>query len=163
MFHCGFAVAVALFLPSITFAIEAPAQPVETEAPMVSVRTSTASRRDVAAVISDGWSQTQTVRSIGAFVDYHFFQPRKTPFEIQCFFIAKNDSTKKRYVYDTALLQTKVGIDRLDFNGAPLIGSGKQWLDIPMMPISGAPSDGTPFTVSLTFSMRRPAAMSRGG
>jgi hypothetical protein len=136
-----------LFLSGAAFA--QPSVPVETEIPMLLVRTSLASRRDVPSITSGGWSQTQTVRSTGILVDYHFFRGRKTPFEIQCFFIAKNDSTKKRYIYDTVLWESKEPINKMDFSGAPLIGSGKQWVDLPIL---GNYADLSSLLETLTFS-----------
>ena len=119
------------------------------ETPMVTARTSNSSRKDVKSVSSEGWNQKQTVRSIGVDVEYRFLHAPPSPVEIQCFFIAKDEATKTRFVFDYATSQSKDQAGHFTFNAPPLMGLGKKWINIPFY---GSTNRGEAVGGFLTFS-----------
>ena len=101
--------------------------------PFVSAVTLSSGKRDVNSVAANGFNQTQAVRSIGVGVDWRFTGQQKESYEVQCFFVAKNESGKGRYIYDAVRIESKNASGKAEFRAEPLMGSGKQWYDIPFV------------------------------
>ncbi len=114
-----------VFLAFISFAFA------QVGAPVVTATTLSSSKTDVKSVTSGGVNQSQTVRGIGVAVDWRFFGRPEEPYEVQCFFVAKHEGTKSRYVFDAVKAVSKEPAGKTEFRAQPLIGSGRQWMNIP--------------------------------
>jgi hypothetical protein len=99
--------------------------------PVVSATTLVSRREDVKTTTADGFTQVQTIRGTGVGVDWRFFGKPAAPYEIQCFFVAKNEANKTRYVFDSVKTASQAASGKVEFRSETLMGSGKKWMDIP--------------------------------
>lgn len=76
--------------------------------------------------------QTQTVRSLGVEVEYHSYRPPKAPYEVQCFFVARDEATKDRFIYYCKTADVRGGNGKLEFHAQSLKGTTKTVTTIPL-------------------------------
>jgi hypothetical protein len=117
-------------------------------APFLTTRTATAGRKDVTSR-GAGWSEKQAVRSMGVSVEYRFLQKPEIPYEAQCFFVAKDEANKQRYIYDCYIAPISNAFGSIEFNAQPLMGSGKRVFSIPF---SGTTTSGQYVSGTLSSS-----------
>jgi len=100
-------------------------------------------RKNVKTTDSDGFNQTQDMRSLSVVVELRSFHPPKQPYDVECFFIARSESTKSNYIYDVIRQSSSAQSDVLKFQPAPLGGNGRRWITLPMTgSFTGATSSG---------------------
>ena len=99
--------------------------------PMVTAATLSSGKKGVTTITSDGFIEGHVGQSIGVSVKWRYFRAPTEPCELQCFFVAKHDSNKARYVYDVATRQTTEIGGEVQFLAQPLLSSGLKWADIP--------------------------------
>jgi hypothetical protein len=87
-------------------------------------------------------TQSQPQREMSVTVSVQFFSPLPGPFDVQCFFLAKNDTTKLRYIFNVIGEQSKKPVFADEIHSGTLLGSKMDWISIPIsLPIS-VPEDG---------------------
>jgi len=120
-----------------------------------STRTTQTSKREV--VQSTGSiRQTQTVRSLGVLVEYRSIRPVRAPYEVQCFFVAKDEATRERFIYYCETARVEGGNGKLEFHAKSLKGSTKTVTSIPVTAAtdSGETYLGTATAVSETPGLK---------
>lgn len=99
--------------------------------PVLTARTSVASSKSVRSSVGANTTQSQAVRSTGVSVNVSFYQPPRKPYEIQCFFVAKNEGTKERYIFESLKQQAQGRAATAEFVSSPLMGTSTQTTAIP--------------------------------
>lgn len=103
--------------------------------------------------------QTQTVRSLGVLVEYRSVQPARAPYEVQCFFIARDEATRDRFVYYSETTTVKGGNGKLEFRAKALKGTTKTETSIP---ITGTTETGEPFISTISSTQEVPGSKMEG-
>ena len=122
--------------------------------PFITARTDLTGKNEVQRKGAD-YVETQTVRSISVYVEYRFLQKPTAEYEAQCFFVAKNESSKQWYIYETHAARFSDMYGTLRFKAQPLLGSGQRVTSIPFtgttwsgQPVKGRLHSSTSFTGS---------------
>ena len=124
--------------------------------PTVTATTSSVSKRTVTTgTVYSG--KAQAVRSTGVDVAISFFAAPPEAYDVQCFFLAKDEATKERYIFDIGVQQAQGRFANVSFASVPLTGTTKSWVVIPFAgTFSGTVYDpkarGVSPTVDGTFS-----------
>ena len=126
--------------------------------PTVTATTSSVSKRTVTTgTVYSG--KAQAVRSTGVDVAISFFAAPPEAYDVQCFFLAKDEATKERYIFDIGVQQAQGRFANVSFASVPLTGTTKSWVVIPFAgTFSGTVTDSDPrargatSTVDGTFS-----------
>ena len=88
--------------------------------PVVTATTVATKRKDA---VEDGIRTT--VRSTGAEVAWRYFHRPELPFEVQCFFVAKDESTKIQFCWDYQSNKSGEQVGKFRFDSKELTGTGK--------------------------------------
>jgi hypothetical protein len=83
-----------------------------------------------------GQSQAQHETSVS--VKIRFFKAPPAPYEVQCFFMAKNEAAKIRYIFNVAKHQSTEATDEIEFHSGALLGTTSNWIALPF----GTPAPG---------------------
>lgn len=90
-------------------------------------------------------SQSQPQREMSVTVSVQFFSPPPGPFEVQCFFLAKNDSTRSRYIFNVVGEESKKPTFSDEIHSGTLLGARMDWVGIPLSLPVEVPQDGGTF------------------
>ena len=120
----------------------------ETQVPAVSAKTTTAGNREATSV-TGSTTRTQAMHVLGVDVQFRFFRPLTAPVDLQCFFVARNEGTGARFIFESSTLTQRTATGDVQFTSSPLAGTVKEQIFIP---ITGTFSDGSTFTGQATSS-----------
>ncbi len=115
--------------------------------PFVSAKTNMVSSKTVVepgslSIAGLTFSQSQTQREMSVGVSVQFFSALPGPFEVQCFFVAKNDTTRSRYIFNVVAEESKKATYQGEIHSGTLLGATRDWVGIPYsLPVS-LPEDG---------------------
>lgn len=85
----------------------------------------------------------QDVRTQSVKVNVHFFGTPKSPYEVQCFFISKNEASLAQTIYDAISISAQKPDLNYQFVSLALSGGSRRFTAVPLM---GVYSDGSTFT-----------------
>jgi hypothetical protein len=133
--------------PPATPAAVATPRPKPIPAPFVSAKTNMVSSKTVVepGALSIGGltlSQTQLQREMSVSVSVKFFAPLPGPFEVQCFFLAKNDATRSRYIFNVVQEEAKRATFDGEMHSGTVLGATGDWIAIPLALPESVPPDG---------------------
>lgn len=98
--------------------------------PMVTAATLSNSKKVVGSG-SSASGERHWARTIGVSASWRFFRMPKEAFELQCFFVAKDEADKSRNVF-AFTKRAATGISgRAEFRSPELAGSGTRWTSVP--------------------------------
>jgi hypothetical protein len=121
-------------------------QPAPMPVPNLTAKTSAASNK-ITRTNSGTERTAQSNRSIGVSVNVSFFTQPPAPYDVQCFFIAKDDSTGERYIFDADKATSQDKVAGFQFDSQSLAGGSKTWTSVPFSgTFSGSATDGTSVT-----------------
>jgi hypothetical protein len=89
----------------------------------------------------------QEVRTESVKVNVHFFGAPKSPYEVQCFFISKNEASLAQTIYDAVSISAQKPDLNYQFVSLPLSGGSRRFTAVPLV---GVYSDGS--TVTGTYA-----------
>jgi hypothetical protein len=75
-------------------------------------------------------------------VSVQFFSPPPGPFDVQCFFMAKNETTRSRYIFNVVSTESKKPVFSDEIHSGTLLASKTDWIGIPFSLPSSVPEDG---------------------
>ena len=107
-------------------------QPVRMEVPAVTAKTNLASKS--IGITRSGYSRTeQDSRQMSVNVEVRFFHAPSAPYELQCFFISKNEYTKKMQVFDGMRKTAQGQVFTWQFMSQPIAGSTRKFTSVPFL------------------------------
>jgi len=87
-------------------------------------------------------TQTQLQREMSVTVSVRFFAPLPGPFEVQCFFMAKNDTTRLHYIFNVVEEESKKSTFDGEIHSGTVLGATRDWIGIPLALPESTPQDG---------------------
>jgi hypothetical protein len=87
-------------------------------------------------------SQTQSQREMSVKVSVQFFSPLSGPFEVQCFFMAKNDTTRSHYIFNFVEEESKTPTFEGEVQSGMILSTTRDWIGIPFAQPGSIPQDG---------------------
>lgn len=98
--------------------------------PQLAAKTS-ATRRHI-GISTSGFTRTeQDTRTMGVEVTCRFFETPQIPYEVQCFFVARDASAGQRAVFDAVVGQSQNIAVALRFESQPLAGGTRRFTSVP--------------------------------
>lgn len=120
-------------------------QPAAMPLPTVTARTDSSAKRTTTE--KSGYTRIKEEnRTLGVAVNVRFFAVPPFPYEVQAFFIAKDNTTRARTIFDAAAETSQNLAADFAFESSPLTGTTKSWTSIP---ISGTYSGTTSYGQSV--------------
>jgi hypothetical protein len=116
-------------------------QAVDVIAPILTAKTNLASRR-IAQLQTGTTRIEQDNRTYSVDVSCRFAAAPPVPYEVQCFFISKNEATLARAIYDAVVTTGQTEDFRQEFVSQPLAGNKRTFTSMPFSSTS-AYSDGS--------------------
>jgi|GEM_PF-2679258 len=116
------------------------------DVPNVTARTVQRGKRQYRSGSGTSVQTTTTIRSQGLEVAVSFFRNPSAPYEVECFFIARNEASNERFIYDAQVTRSQSARTTFEFYAPPLTGTIRRSVSIP---ISGTTGYGHPFTGTL--------------
>lgn len=121
---------IALCALLLAFAVSLPAQQPGFTPPSLNATTATTSKRNSTTGTATS-GQSQTIRQTAVAVAVSFLRPPAEPYDVQCFFVAKDEATRERYIFDASSYQAKGNSATKVITSQPLTGTSKTWTVIP--------------------------------
>jgi hypothetical protein len=87
-------------------------------------------------------SQSQFQREMSVSVSVRFFAPLPGPFDVQCFFLAKNDATRSHYIFNVVEEEAKRATFDGEIHSGTVLGTTRDWVGIPLSLPESIPPDG---------------------
>ena len=105
-------------------------QPVRMEVPAVTAKTQLASKG--IAITHSGYTRTeQEGRQMSVKVEVRFFHAPPAPYELQCFFISKNEATHDMQVFDEMKKTAQGQVFEWEFMSTPIAGATRKYTSTP--------------------------------
>jgi hypothetical protein len=115
-------------------------------APFVSAKTNMVSSKTVTepglTIGGLTLTQSQPQREMSVTVSVQFFSPLPGPFEVQCFFFAKSETTKTHYIFNVVQEESKRPTYAGEIHSGTLLGATENWVGIPFSLPASLPDNG---------------------
>lgn len=133
------------------------------DVPSITARTDNVGRKTVKSGMGTTSREEQDIRTLGVRVQLRSFAIPKQPYDVQCFFIARSQSTKSNYIYDVQRQQSAGQEGVHQFQAPAITGTSRKWVALPVSGTytgtssTGGMDRGT-FTGSATYSQSVPGS-----
>jgi hypothetical protein len=110
----------------------APPQPIEGLIGLPQLAAKTSSNRRHIGISQSGFTRTeQDTRTMSVDVTCRFFEVPQIPYEVQCFFVARDEASRQRSIFDAVVGQSQETNVAWRFESQPLAGGTRRFTSVP--------------------------------